>query len=185
MSRPHSGGFSAAFDPIAALAAGKRRRMTPEHFWTLVDRTAPRCWEFQGRLDKDGYGIVSWAGRDTRAHRVAYAISYRPLHAGEVVRHACDNPRCCRPEHLTTGTIADNNADMKERGRARTDQLVRSGTANHNAKLNDDTVRALRAAWRAGESIQSIARRTGLTVGTVHPMLHGKTWKHVGQEAAE
>lgn len=35
------------------------------------------------------------------------------------VLHACDNPGCINVEHLRAGTHAENQADMKHKGRAR------------------------------------------------------------------
>jgi hypothetical protein len=183
MSRPRSGGFGEAFDPMAMLASAKYKRTTPEKFWARVRGAPDACWPWPGRRAPEGYGFVSWCWRDIGTHRLAYALTYRPIERGEVVRHSCDNPPCCNPAHLIVGTIADNNEDMHARGRA----YVPSpslGTSNFNAKLNDDLVRALRADWRAGETIKSICHRTGLSVGTIHPMLHGRTWRHVGDVAA-
>ncbi|MGD9861665.1 MAG: HNH endonuclease [Pseudodonghicola sp.] len=28
-----------------------------------------------------------------------------------VIRHRCRNERCCRPEHLVSGSVADNKRD--------------------------------------------------------------------------
>jgi len=33
--------------------------------------------------------------------------------------HSCDNRRCVRPDHLSAGTVADNNRDMTQKGRGR------------------------------------------------------------------
>ena len=33
------------------------------------------------------------------------------------MRHSCDNPRCCNPNHLSVGTQRDNILDMVKRGR--------------------------------------------------------------------
>lgn len=61
---------------------------------------------------------------------------------------------------------------------------VACGTALPQAKLDDARVMELRAAWRAGESVRRIAKRSGLAYGTAHPMLTGKTWKHLNQMQA-
>ena len=40
-----------------------------------------------------------------------------PLAPDVQIRHTCDVRRCCNPEHLATGTAADNAQDAVERGR--------------------------------------------------------------------
>ena len=40
-----------------------------------------------------------------------------PIPPGMVVRHTCDNPRCCNPAHLILGTDKDNTDDMLTRNR--------------------------------------------------------------------
>ncbi len=176
-------GVAAAFDAHAALAQPRqRKRCGEEWFWKRVDKTGD-CWRWTGRCRLDGYGVVTWCSVDVGTHRLAYSLAHGPIGPGQVVRHKCDNPPCCNPAHLEIGSVEQNNADMRERGRARTDQLVRRGTDNCRSKLNDGMVRELRTAWRAGESIKNIAERTGLAVGTIHPMLHGRTWAHVTDDS--
>jgi hypothetical protein len=187
MSRPISNGHGAAFDAFALLNGPRdRRRSTSGGFWSKVARVDgdDACWPWTGWKASEGYGRLSWCGVETQAHRVAYSLASGPIPAGMVVRHKCDNPPCCRPSHLELGTVAENNEDMRARGRAKIVHLVQIGAANCNAKLTNEIVRDLRAAWCAGESIKSIALRTGLAVGTVHPMLHGRTWRHVESDTA-
>lgn len=38
--------------------------------------------------------------------------------SADVARHRCDNPPCCRPDHLEWGTTQDNVADRVARGRS-------------------------------------------------------------------
>ncbi len=76
------------------------------------------CWEWQGRTDKCGYGGCSFMDVSITAHRAFYQLWHSVTLDGKtVVRHTCDNRKCCRPSHLVTGTQADNIADMVSRGR--------------------------------------------------------------------
>ena len=52
-------------------------------------------------------------------HRWVWEQVNGPIPEGMLVRHRCDNPPCFRYDHLLLGTVADNTADMLERGRAR------------------------------------------------------------------
>lgn len=53
------------------------------------------------------------------AHREAYRLQVGPLLEGLVVMHACDNPRCIEPSHLSLGTQTLNMADMWAKRRIR------------------------------------------------------------------
>ena len=56
-------------------------------------------------------------GNTEYAHRLGWKIQNGELPDGANVLHRCDNPPCVRGSHLFLGTIADNNADMKAKGR--------------------------------------------------------------------
>ena|SRR3990167_760739 len=80
-------------------------------------RPEGNCIVWIGRRNRRNYGIISYKGRTTRAHRIAYALTHGELPAGVFVCHACDNPPCIHPDHLWVGTAADNNADCDRKGR--------------------------------------------------------------------
>ena len=95
-------------------------RLTPD-FWARVERRSPdECWPFQGSINRSlGYGTIKFERVFDYAHRVAYRLTYGEIPEGQVVRHACDNRRCCNPRHLSLGTHGDNMDDMVEHNRHR------------------------------------------------------------------
>lgn len=91
-------------------------------FWTKVDKT-DGCWIWTAGVTSAGYGSFGLEThprvRMVSAHRLSWEwANGRPVPAGMVLMHACDNRRCVRPDHLSIGTVADNNRDMKEKGRS-------------------------------------------------------------------
>lgn len=101
---------------ILPVISGKRR----ERFESKISRSLG-CWLWQGTKLPSGYGLIQGSidrqGYSFLAHRVAWALDREMEPGGEVIRHSCDNPSCCNPQHLTSGTHADNHRDMVERGR--------------------------------------------------------------------
>lgn len=102
-------------------------------------------------------------GKPWLAHRVAYVLTHGDIpdgsgYHGAVVRHKCDNPKCCNPAHLQLGTQKDNVQDMYERGRAVNNSP--SGEAHGNAILNNAQREAIKADPR-GHS--EVARQYGVS----------------------
>ena len=93
-----------------------------DEFLAEIDTSAAdRCWEWTGRVDKDGYGLVPRGerGPSHRAHRLVWERENGPIPDGSLVCHACDNPRCINPAHLFLGTPLDNMRDKMAKGRHR------------------------------------------------------------------
>jgi hypothetical protein len=74
------------------------------------------CWEWQGGIDREGYGRVTTAakGRFSSAHRVMAEAHYGPL-GKQTVHHRCANRGCVNPDHLQPISNRENLAEMFQR----------------------------------------------------------------------
>lgn len=86
-----------------------------DSFWSYVDKSGDGCWPWTAGYSGPGYGVFHSKG----THRVAYELAYGEIPVGKLICHKCDNPACCRPDHLFVGTHKDNSQDMTKKGRAR------------------------------------------------------------------
>lgn len=75
--------------------------------------------EWAGSRDRDGYGVKTVAGKQWRAHRLAWREATGEHPGALHVLHSCDNPPCVNVLHLRLGTNEDNSRDRVERRRSR------------------------------------------------------------------
>lgn len=155
----------------------------PTRFWKKVDRSGGpnACWPWLGTTNQQGYGIcpTPGPGGSRLAHRVAYEMTNGFLPAGQCALHRCDNPPCCNPAHLWSGTRPDNSADMARKGRAGHAGGGPEGEANGAARLNPEKVVAIRAARARGRSLYRIADDFGVSRMTISKVVKRETWQHV------
>ena len=71
------------------------------------------CHIWHGPLKPGGYGWLQYHGRIWLAHRLAWTLKRGPIPAGMILCHRCNVRRCVNPDHLSLGTRADNNADIR------------------------------------------------------------------------
>ena len=90
---------------------------------------------------------------------------------GLILRHKCTNKNCVNPEHLETGTQAENCADKVRDG---TDAR---GEKCHLAKLTSKQVLEIRA--RAEENCIELAKEYGISPNTISKIITRRTWKHL------
>lgn len=87
-------------------------------FWSNIDRSwEDECWPWKAKTTIAGYGRLRVNGVRIRAHRYAYELTNGPIPDGIIIRHTCDNPICCNPDHLVAGTHVDNVMDRVKRKR--------------------------------------------------------------------
>jgi hypothetical protein len=132
------------------------------------------CLVWTGSVDICGYGRYSNGGSHM-AHRWVFAQAHGPIPAGLVVRHSCDNPRCCSLDHLSLGTQADNVRDRQKRGRGA------KGARLASAKLTEQQVSAMRHLYAAGGlRYEDLAKQYGVSRDAAQKAIRGITWGHVG-----
>lgn len=142
-----------------------------------VSPTGAGCWEWRGAKtspNRSGqrYGVSYYRGRIVGAHRLAFFIKH-----GEwphICRHACDNTVCCNPNHLLTGTRADNVRDREERNRGRWHQ----GETHASARLTDAQVVEMRALRAQGWKLAALCERFGIGQSQVSRICLGQVRVH-------
>jgi hypothetical protein len=154
------------------ISANAERR-----FWAKVKKT-DGCWLWAASINRSGYG--QFAMKPTGpvlAHRYSFFLATGTDPGNLCVCHRCDNRSCVNPEHLFLGTIADNNADMCAKGRARGGSL--SGEFAPWAKLTADQVGQIRKNYDYHGGGKQAAQDFGVSPNAVHCVLRRKTWVHL------
>ena len=152
-----------------------------ERVWARVQRGAEdECWPFRGATSDYGHGTVRDGKHLRRAHVVVFEDTFGPLPLDEhgkklKVLHQCDNPPCCNPAHLFSGTQIDNIRDMIAKGRDR----KAIGLSNGRAKLSDADVRKIRNLRAAGFTRREVAARFGVHYNYISGLTSGKDRPYV------
>lgn len=161
----------------------KRERALSE-FWAKVDKTPGHgpngdCWEWSGAKDKHGYGLgtITLVKGTGKAHRVSYILTYGDFARSLCVCHKCDNPSCCRPDHLFLGTPKENLEDCKNKGR----NFIPTGSLCGTSVFTDEQVVELRKDYSNGKykNVQDMARILGFNHQTLMSMLKGKSYSNI------
>ena len=130
------------------------------------------CMLWTMSKDKNGYGQVAVAGKVLKTHRLAYELVNGAIPTGMCVRHKCDNPPCCNPEHLEVGTHAENMRDKKERGR----QIGMIGETNGRAKMTDEQVRMIRSSTLTNRELSILLN---ISYKMIWDVRKGISWGHL------
>ncbi|MES2781390.1 MAG: HNH endonuclease signature motif containing protein [Pseudomonadota bacterium] len=145
-------------------------------FWKFVDKRGDNdCWPWTGKRQKTGYGrISSGQFKQYGAHRVSFKMEngFDP----PVVMHICDNRWCVNPAHLKAGTMAENNADMRAKGRHNTTIRPR-GEGHHRSKLTEADVREIKS--RPDMKPGKLGKEFGVKSAVIQRIRNGSAWKHV------
>lgn len=67
------------------------------------------CWNWEGVLSTNGYGVFRLDSKLARASRVAYSIYVDEIPENKQVFHNCFNRKCVNPAHLQLDIITETH----------------------------------------------------------------------------
>jgi len=125
-------------------------------------------------LDNQGYPRMRRGGykKAIRISRLLLIRRFGDIPPTVVSRHSCDNKWCIRPDHIISGTQAQNVGDCVERGR----HVSKCGEYSPRAKLTSLQVIQIRDAHG---TTRSIAKRFGTSETNVTSIRSRRTWAHL------
>lgn len=144
-----------------------------EYFYEVVlKHQGDSCLIWPFSLNANGYGSVRLGDRYARVHREAcILVNGAPPSPAHEAAHRCKNggKGCVSPHHVRWATHQENMADMIGHG-----TTVR-GDRNPKAKLSERAVIEIRSL--VGQCTKAeIARRYGVSHGTIRSALAGRSW---------
>lgn len=132
------------------------------------------CIEFTGYLSTHGYGEIAFNGKKYGAHKLSYIAHIGPVKKGEVVCHRCDNPACINPDHLFTGTQAENLIDAMRKGR-----MVAPNPRGERHGLSKLTEKDIPKILQDARPQREIAKEYGVAQSTIKNVKLRRTWSHI------
>lgn len=73
--------------------------------YTVLDN---ECWQWNGYIDKGGYGIAWLDSKNQYAHRIFYSHYNGEIDSKLTIDHLCRNRSCVNPTHLEQVSLSVN-----------------------------------------------------------------------------
>lgn len=153
-------------------------------FWAKVNKDGPimphmatPCWVWTAGKDGKGYGAFKLKGKQLSSHRTSWIIANKSIFPDAFYAcHRCDNPVCCRPDHLFLGTAGDNARDRSSKGRSNSPR----GEIHGMVKLTTSQIIEIRAIYAAGEmNHRELGLRFNVSREAIGVIIRRKRWAHI------
>lgn len=160
-------------DALAPKPAPSRRNLRERFDECYLPGPADDCWEWNGTISVYGYGVIAerinGVFTQYKAHRLSYEYNHGPIPDGLLICHTCDNRKCVNPQHLYSGTEADNARDKAVRNRVK-------GERHPQAKLTARQAREIADIYASGQHSQSeVGRMFGIPQTLVSQIVLGRS----------
>lgn len=151
----------------------RKVRSIEDRFWEKVGsrESGPNgeCWEWDGAVRANGYGVLNLGRRGqgiVRVHRLSWSIHHGDIPAEKWVLHRCDNRRCVNPGHLFLGNRQDNIDDCVSKLRHR------YGDRGAFKIASSDAV----AIFLSQEPYSQISKKFGVSNGFISRIKNRQSW---------
>lgn len=124
-------------------------------------------------LDNHGYPCVKLSGTVRRAHRLVLE-AFRGPGPNLDGSHLNGQPSDNRLDNLVWEPHRSNEMRKADHG------TRRRGSQAAGARLTESNVLEIRKRYAAGETVYGLADQFGVTFTTIHAVVIGRSWKHVG-----
>jgi hypothetical protein len=126
------------------------------------------CWLWAGGVTSHGYGMFFDGDKVVKAHR--FSAGVHGLSLDRLICHKCNNRGCVNPDHLYSGSYADNLHDANR-------DLNRYGENRWNAKLTWQEVDEMRERAANGDSCYALAKEYNINIKTAYRVIKMLTWR--------
>ena len=106
-------------------------RLMPASDYPVTIHPVYKCWTWQGRKDKQGYGRTK---TNQLAHHAVYAAEVGPVPPEHELDHRCRFRACVRPSHLEPVTRRVNERRKHWTHRQRSTGMMNRCPAGHDLK---------------------------------------------------
>lgn len=132
-----------------------------------------KCIIWRHYINNEGYGSVSYKGKDYPAHRFTLGLKTGHVQRNKMALHKpviCHNRACVNPRHLYWGDHRDNHEDSVK------DKTFKVGESSHASKITESQAIEILKDTR---SFKQIAEEYGLSISNVSGIKSGRIWKHL------